>query len=262
MSAELKKLNKVFFDGDENIVIQDVENTKITINKNNPKELQYFFDNFKNRISELEEMLQLQHDGYRQLKNLFTEQFPKFQKPVLVVGTGSYNLPETVYQSSVQVGRLLAELDCNLVVGGWEGVDYVVAEEFSKLISQKDVRLSDKLTQVVSDGKQPVFKGGNVENVPNGVMEWIGGLRKAKALILIGGEGGTYETYHYAKQEKIPSIPLPQTGGDALKVYAEILSNLDQHKAISKNKGSFTGLNSDSYLEYLRNILINILDSE
>lgn len=258
MGSDLKKLNKVFFDGDDNIVIQDINNSRITINRNNPKELQEFFNRFSNRITEMKAVLINQKDSYAELKDLINKHYPDARTTVMVVGTGAYDLPQTAYKASIGVGRLLADLDYNLIVGGWEGVDYVVADEYSKELQTKDIRLSDALMQVVNSGRQPIFKGGEVVNVQEGIMEWIEGLKRADILILIGGEGGTYETFLYAKQEKIPILPLPLTGGDAQRVYSEIISAPDAFPFIAKIQENFPKLLDEKYLQYLRTILMDI----
>ncbi len=262
MGSDLKKLNKVFFDGDDNIVIQDINNATITINRNNTEELQKFFNNFSNRIAEFKRALTSQQEGYSELKELISKHSPDTRTSVLVVGTGAYDLPQSVYQSSVEVGRLLAELNCNLIAGGWEGVDYVVADEFSKAMQTKDIRLSDALMQVVNTGRQPIFKGGQVVDVEEGVMEWIEGLKKAEILILIGGEGGTYETFLYARQEKIPIIPLPLTGGDAQRAYSEIVSNPLAYPFIPNIQKNFPKLLNKNYLQHLKTILTHIIKTE
>lgn len=84
MDTNLKKINKIFLDGNENIVIQDIEKSSIVINKNNPEELKMFFKSFKNRATELEQRLNEHQDGYVELKTLFTEYFSENKNSVLV----------------------------------------------------------------------------------------------------------------------------------------------------------------------------------
>lgn len=254
----LSKLNKIFVDGNDNIVLQDVNSQSITINKNNPEELKRFFDRFGGRMSELQSLISSQNENFELLSEFLQEHNKHKEKSVLVAGTGAFNLTPQVYQASLSVGKLIGELELNLIVGGWEGVDYVVAEEFSKIINHTDFALSDKLTQVVSPGREPIFRGGNIETVTSSLMEWISSLNKASVLILIGGEGGTFETYQYALQEKIPCLPLPLTGGDAQKAYSEMLSFIDKNSFLKKNKDDFLMLQSAGYIKNLENILKNL----
>jgi hypothetical protein len=59
--------------------------------------------------------------------------------------------------------------------------------------------------------------------VPAGVREWVEALKYAEAVILLGGEGGTRETFWYATQEQRPVFPVPGTQGDAALAFADCL---------------------------------------
>lgn len=58
-----------------------------------------------------------------------------------------------------------------------------------------------------------------------GWMEWANVVSKAQAVVMLGGAGGTYETYRYALQERKPVFPLRETDGDARTVFEEMLAN-------------------------------------
>ncbi|QHG16958.1 DNA transporter [Nostoc sp. ATCC 53789] len=165
------------------------------------------------------------------------------KKSILVAGTGSFEIPNEINWCAQQLGERIAEYNYNLITGGWEGVDYVVADKFAEKIAQKDIRLTDKLTHVVPRGKQPVFKGGKVEYTESGINEWLDCLRHSDLVILVGGVGGTYETYLYAKQEKIPVIPIVCTNGDAKKVFDEMLENWDSKLMGNISPEKFKSLN-------------------
>ncbi|MFL6210206.1 MAG: TIR domain-containing protein [Pyrinomonadaceae bacterium] len=159
-------------------------------------------------------------------------------KWILVAGTGKIDLPQEVNWCSREVGKSVALQGCGLVAGGWSGVDYVVAESFSKELNPLRKSLSSYLIQVVPKNMQPQFKGGEIVYVEPGVKEWIESARYADAVILIGGLGGTYETYLFALQEQKPVFPLAATEGDARKAYNDILDhwNLQPIKGISKEE--------------------------
>ncbi|WP_392532162.1 toll/interleukin-1 receptor domain-containing protein [Nostoc sp. C117] len=165
------------------------------------------------------------------------------QKSILVAGTGNFNIPDEVNWCAQKLGEKIAEYNYNLITGGWQGVDYVVADKFAEKIAQKNLRLTDKLTHVVPRGKQPVFKGGKVEYTESGINEWLDCLRHSDLVILVGGVGGTYETYLYAKQEKIPVIPIVCTNGDAKKVFDEMLVNWDSKLMGNISTDKFKSLN-------------------
>ena len=46
-------INKAEVKGDGNVVIQDADNSEITINTNNPEEIRKFFIDFQNKLSEI-----------------------------------------------------------------------------------------------------------------------------------------------------------------------------------------------------------------
>ncbi|WP_260447072.1 TIR domain-containing protein [Nostoc sp. 2RC] len=165
------------------------------------------------------------------------------QRNILVAGTGNFHIPDEVNWCAQQLGEKIAEYDYKLITGGWEGVDYVVADKFAEKIAQKNLRLSEKLTHVVPQGKQPVFKGGKIEYTEPGINEWLDCLQHSDLVILVGGVGGTYETYMYAKQEKIPVIPIVCTNGDAKKVFDEMLQNWDSKLMGNVSPEKFKSLN-------------------
>jgi len=146
-------------------------------------------------------------------------------KWVLVAGTGRYKLSEAENWASKEIGKAIAGKEYGLVVGGWQGVDYVVAQAFADELRRKGKPLSDYLIQVVPEGKYPEFKGGHIVYVEPGLREWTESVRYADAIILIGGLGGTYETYQFAAQEQKPVFPIYDTGGDAVAAYNDILTH-------------------------------------
>jgi predicted Rossmann-fold nucleotide-binding protein len=146
-------------------------------------------------------------------------------KWVLVAGTGKYNLSEEELFISKEIGSAIAKENFGLVVGGWAGVDYMVAESFAKEMKSQDKPRSENLIQVVPNKKEPEFKGGYIIEVETGLKEWTEAVKYADAVILIGGLGGTYETYLYASQEQKPIFPIAGTEGDARKVLDDIVEH-------------------------------------
>ncbi len=146
-------------------------------------------------------------------------------RSILVAGTGAFTLPDEILWVSQSLGRRIAEQGYKLITGGWQGVDYVVSEAFAQVVMAQGQRLSDRLTQVVPTGQQPQFKGGSIRHVPPGPTEWLESLKAADLVILIGGQGGTFETYQYAAQENLPVLPIVCTNGDAKAVFDHMLEN-------------------------------------
>ncbi|MBO3273147.1 hypothetical protein [Hymenobacter defluvii] len=132
----------------------------------------------------------------------------------MVAGTGRQKaLPTPVALLAEAVGRELAKQGYGLVVGGWPGVDYLAARGFAQVLAAQGLPLADYLIQVVSTSRPvvyppgadyPDFRGGHIIAVPAGVREWVEALKYAEAVVLLGGEGGTRETFWYATQEQRP----------------------------------------------------------
>jgi hypothetical protein len=186
---------------------------------------------------------------------------------ILTAGTGrSEGLPMQIATLAEELGRLLAEHGYGLVIGGWPGVDYLVAKGFAEVTASKSLALADYMIQVVSDERPmiypsgiryPDFRGGHNIVVPAGVREWIEALKYADAVILIGGEGGTLETYYYALQEQRPVFPILKSGGDAERAFIDIENRWEilPYKGYSKNTFCNTLSMSISDLKGIRTII-------
>jgi len=151
---------------------------------------------------------------------------------VLVAGTGSGQpvLPPGQALAAQAVGRALAHHGMRLVTCGWAGVDKAVTQSFAAEIQALGLPLSRHLRQIVARPLEPSFFGGDVVYVDKGVPEWVESVRRAQAVILIGGLGGTFKTYQIARNEQVPIFPLPATEGDAKKAYDELLADFDALK--------------------------------
>ena len=167
-----------------------------------------------------------------------------FSKWILVAGTGRHELEERVNLAARGVGRAVANRQYGLAVGAWPGVDYVAAEEFARVMKRLDRAISAHLVQIVPKGQRQDFQGGHVVDAPPGARAWTESLRYCHAAILVGGEGGTYETYRRARNERKPVIPLPTTGGDAARIHSEMLDSwhLDPLKGV--NRAAFERLSA------------------
>ena len=156
---------------------------------------------------------------------------------VLVAGTGSDGLSDQENWLSEELGKMLGNNHFKLISGGWKGVDKIVSEFFSKVIvSKHKQRLSKHLTQIVPKGVNPVFLGGDVYYIEPGINEWIRSLNIADVVITIGGityeedneRGGTYQTYHYALQERVPVFPIYGSGGDSVEIFEQMIADWDE----------------------------------
>lgn len=155
---------------------------------------------------------------------------------VLVVGTGQENLPDREVWISEELGKMLGKNAWKLISGGWHGVDKIVSENFSaQIVNFHKQKLSKFLTQIVPKGTDPIFLGGDVYYIDPGINEWIKCLNIADVVITVGGvdweagktRGGTYLTFKYAMQERVPVIPIYGSGGDSVEIFQEMIDSWD-----------------------------------
>jgi CheY-like chemotaxis protein len=165
---------------------------------------------------------------------------------VLVVGTGSYNLPKPVELAARGVGSVVGESGCRLITGGWQGVDHVAASAFIESRKPKDSPSEEALVQVVEGSQQPDFKGGSIVRAPHnqGISE---SLKRADLVILIGGAGATWQAFRGALAANKLVVPLMTTGTDAQQA-AILLEILGQHVPIDLIRADFSGSSSVSRL--------------
>lgn len=144
-------------------------------------------------------------------------------RSVLIAGTGTHAITEQEIQIARTAGRYLAEREYILIAGGWQGVDYHATTSFCDTLAHKpQLSLFKHLFQILPRHKRPLYEAGNVFYVDEGPDEWIKCLNLADYVILIGGLGGTYQTFHMALRERIPVFPCFATARDTARVYADL----------------------------------------
>ena len=133
---------------------------------------------------------------------------------VLVVGTGTYELPSPVHKAAFQVGSAVGRLNYGLITGGWAGVDHVAARAFAEARTDEKTSLVDRLLQIVEGNQNPDFTGGAIERVVIG-EGYNAAIERADIVVLIGGAGGTWVAFRHALAANRPVIPLMKTETDA-----------------------------------------------
>ncbi|RYY60585.1 MAG: hypothetical protein EOO05_09380 [Chitinophagaceae bacterium] len=144
---------------------------------------------------------------------------------VLVVGTGARRLTPAEARACESIGQLLATEGYGLITGGWKGADQEVAEAyFRELAKYGEAGKQDLVLHYMMGGEKPADQKGGVIDIPSGTW-YVHTMSRVLAVIIIGGEGLTYETYQSALRARVPVIPLVSTGGIAEKVYHEFLES-------------------------------------
>jgi hypothetical protein len=138
---------------------------------------------------------------------------------VLVAGQGTYELPPVAASVAGELGQALADAGYGLVVGGWQGVDHVVARAFGKRTRELGRAEVEWLRQVVPHGQGPDYSGGHIEHTTD---EWGVSTEQAEAAILVSGSGGTQQLGKMMRAARKPVFPLASTGGDAAEFWARM----------------------------------------
>jgi hypothetical protein len=145
---------------------------------------------------------------------------------IRVVGTAIYELRPEVLHISPLLGVMLAREGYGLIVGGFPGVDHVVASRFVEELeeSQPHRADSDWLIQVVDEGRKPDYPKGRII-VMNDDSEAIQrSVKLADAVILVCGAGGAALFQGAARQHGKPVLPLAATGGAALEAFKQMIA--------------------------------------
>ncbi|MCS3802121.1 pYEATS domain-containing protein [Niastella sp. OAS944] len=146
---------------------------------------------------------------------------PFNEKWVLVVGTGNKDVSEEQLQVAEALGKALAHAGYGLISGGWPYIDEAVTEAFNDRLESYELKVEDRLLQVITNDQKPDYSYGKKIKVKND-EEWNHyTTEKAIAVVMIGGEGGTYTNAVYAQSIGVPVIPIPSTGGDAQRLFNE-----------------------------------------
>jgi hypothetical protein len=147
-------------------------------------------------------------------------------------------LDEKLQQTCIALGESLARTGYGVVTGGWRGVDELTSRSFARELERAGLPLEDRLIQVVVEDELPAFPAGNLVLVHRGEEEWTESVKRADAVVLIGGVGGTWTTGEYGLKFGRIVFPLADTGGDAAKFYMhmqrhwkpEFLSGIDRSR--------------------------------
>ncbi len=159
---------------------------------------------------------------------------------VLVAGTGPLRaFSDELKETARHLGARLATQGYGLVTGGWTGVDETVARAFWETSSERGLAPEDRLTQVIVKDGDPPFAAGQLVFVGKGKEEWLEPIRRADAVLLLGGIGGTRKTGEMALEIRKPVLPLADTGGDAKKLYLRMLKDWDRFDWLKLDKKQF-----------------------
>jgi formylglycine-generating enzyme required for sulfatase activity len=142
---------------------------------------------------------------------------------VLVIGTGVYELSQSMLLIAEALGKTLAGEGFGLITGSRPGVDHVVARSFAAQLQTQKITPAAYLKEVTVEGQQSDHNYGTAITVKK-TEDWIPyTLKQASALVIIGGGILADSTYQSALRLNKPVLPIPITGGTATKAYEQLV---------------------------------------
>lgn len=183
-------------------------------------------------------------------------------KWVLIAGTGNEMFSEKERIMCISLGKYLAQNGYGVKCGGWPGVDEEISRSFSEFLITKKVDPAERLVQVIDYRLGNSFKiFGEILQI-TGNSDWDkNALRNADALVMIGGQGGTFELYEKALSNNLTIIPIPATGGDSKKVF-EIITKNNIKSSLNQSGAEINDLISNLDLEFETEKDANIISQE
>jgi APAF-1 helical domain len=144
---------------------------------------------------------------------------------VLVAGTGNRKLTDFEREITIALGGAMVVSRHALICGDWRGVDTLIAESYANALARHDKTPRGKLIRITSQNQTNYIAATGAEVVPYGSdAEYVEqALTRADVVVLIGGEGFTLELGHAAMTRFVPVVPIAATGGDAGRLFEELV---------------------------------------
>lgn len=163
---------------------------------------------------------------------------------ILVTGAASDLSPEEVEVSN-QIGAMLAREGYGLIVGDWDGVDWLVRAAF--LESLPSEKHASRIKHVAN------YQRADLVRVPDAaVLEGDGpnpgysrsAVLAADAGIIVSGRKGSKPSMDALMRHQKPVLPVPFLGRDAFEIYRDILADW--------NERPVQGLSERQFLELMK----------
>jgi len=192
---------------------------------------------------------------------LFT---PPDDKPlawVLVAGAEKWPKGQNLAPWAQEVGAALADARFGLVCGGWPGVDEAVTAAYLKVLEHRAADPARFVRQIIEPDRKPLFDLPTTIKTRSVAESITRSIEAADAVVMIGGAGGTARIGREALAAGLPVLPLPQTGGDASKFFANLDQKTPRLKTTATNRlDAFETLQSLSVpLKKIRQPLIDLI---
>lgn len=147
---------------------------------------------------------------------------------ILVAGTGSEPLSPELESVAGLLGQALAAAGLGMVTCGWPGVDRAAGSAFAAAVRERGQGPAGRLKQFHQRGKIASVPDGQHIEVAQDAAEYLEAVDHADAVVLLGGQGGTWLVYQHALRAQKLILPLPTTGGDARRAFDDIRAHFDR----------------------------------
>ena len=163
---------------------------------------------------------------------------------ILVTGAANDLSPEEVEAAS-QVGAMLAMEGYGLIVGDWDGVDWLVRSAFLEALPMQ--KHSSRIKHIANyhrddlirvEGAQVLDDDGFDANYSRSA------ILDADAGIVVSGREGSKPSMDALLRHQKPVLPVPFLGRDAFEIYRDILANW--------NERPVQGLTESQFLELMK----------
>lgn len=152
---------------------------------------------------------------------------------ILVAGSAR-GLNDEAKRATRLIGVGLAQHGFGLITGSWPGVDRETSDSFLRTLEIDGIDPISHYRQINYKRWQP-FSHAKIRDhtlrvdVANGKAAYNEIIKSSAAGIFIGGVGGVRDVAFELIGSGRPAFPLPLTGGDALRVYTDILESWSEN---------------------------------
>jgi len=182
--------------------------------------------------------------------------------PVLVFGSGFFDVPPLVEWTALEVGRSLASAGHHLIVGGYPGVDHIVSRAVVAQTEMLGYDATRRMTQIVPQRFMPEFRAGMRVVVESSQLR-SAMLARAPVVISIGGYNIVYEMLREASANGRVVFPLPWTGDSSTKAFDAVAPNVHRRVHAFIHERDFGSLDELSMMiRRLMNVLAIVTDAE
>lgn len=148
---------------------------------------------------------------------------------VLLAGTGDRELHDTERWMAEALAAELAKQGYGLMVGGWPGVDEAATHVFAACLADMGISDKNRIRQVLETNQVVRYALGELERLSSNWLSFTNSwyaeaVKRADAVVLIGGTAGTERVHKAANKVGVPVVPIPATGGVAKRAFDALAS--------------------------------------